>query len=388
MAGNFSQFRPASTQKCAHMTLPKPLSLLSTIFIKDTSGRICLALTRAFLVRWLLVLAIAPLLMSGAARAQAMPRDNQNRPAPYIDVQDETGRTIRIPQPVRRIVSLAPSVTETLFALGVGDRVVGDTDFCDYPPEAKQKTRIGGPVSPSLEAIAALHPDLVVATREINRLDTVHALEQLGIAVYATYPLTVEQVLTSTERLGEILGAGETAHMLTANLRRRLSEVDRRLSGLPPKSVLMIVWLDPLMSVGRDTFLDDALRRAGAHSVIDSPQDWPTVDLEQVVHLQPDYLIISNDNARQVQRELSQLQERTVWRRLEAVRNRHFIVLSEAMSHPSPRLVDGIEQLARALYPSAFAAEAALPGTLSSIRSRFVPCSPLLLPFPQTGRCL
>ena len=332
------------------------------IFIKDTSRRIHLAFTCAFLVRWLFVWGIAPLVVSGDARAQAMRRENLTSSPSYIEVKDETGRTVRIPQPVRRIVSLAPSVTETLFALGAGDRLVGDTDFCDYPAEAKQKTHIGGPVSPSIEAIAALHPDLVMATREINRPESVHSLEALGIAVYATDPQTVEQVLTSTERLGELLGVGDEGRVLTANLRRRLNEIDRRLAGLPPKSVLMIVWLDPLMSVGRSAFLDDALRRAGAHSVIDSPQSWPTIDLEQVVRLQPDYLIISNDNARQVQRELTELQERPGWRQLKAVRDRRFIVVSEAMSHPSPRLVDGIEQLARALYPSAFDADVKLLG--------------------------
>lgn len=329
-------------------------------------------------------------MMSGAVRVQAMPQGNLTSSPSRIEVKDETGRTVRIPQPVRRIVSLAPSVTETLFALGAGDRVVGDTDFCDYPPEARQRTHIGGPVSPSIEAIVALHPDLVVATREINRPDSVHSLETLGIAVYATDPQTVGQVLTSTERLSELLGAREAGHMLTANLRWRLSEIDRRLAGVPAKKVLMIVWLDPLMSVGRKTFLDDALRHAGAHSVIDSPQSWPTIDLEQVVRMQPDYLIISNDDTRQVQRELTELQERPGWRRLEAVRNRRFIVLSEAMSHPSPRLVDGIEQLARALYPAAFTSNAALPGASprnyqETIGARFPQpfCSP-----PQRGGCL
>ena len=346
------------------MILPNHLSLRGTLFIKDTARRIYLALTRAFLVRWLFVLAIVLLVLSGATRAQSMPRENLASSPSRIEVKDETGRIVRIPQPVRRIVSLAPSVTETLFALGAGDRVVGDTNFCDYPPEAKQKTHIGGPVSPSIEAIAALHPDVVVATREINRPESVRALEQLGIAVYATDPQTVEQVLTSTERLGDLLGAADAGRMVTANLRTRLSEIDRRLAGVPPKNVLMIVWLDPLMSVGRSAFLDDALRRAGAHSVIDSPQSWPTIDLEQVVRLQPEYLIISNDDARQVQRELTELQERPGWRKLEAVRKRRFVVVSEAMSHPSPRLVDGIEQLARALYPEAFAVDAAFLGAL------------------------
>lgn len=294
-----------------------------------------------------------------------MTRDNPNSSS--IEVTDETGRPVRIPRPVRRIVSLAPSVTETLFALGLGDAVVGDTDFCDYPAEAKRKPHVGGPINPSVEAIAALHPDVVIASREINRMDSVHSLDQIGIPVYATDPHTVEEVLTSTERLADLFGAADAGRALVARLRDRLGELDRRLAGLPPKNVLMIVWLDPLISVGRNDFLNDALRRAGAHSVINSAQAWPTIDLEEVVRAQPDYLILSNDNEPQVRRELDELQKRPAWRRLEAVRNRRIIVLSEAISRPSPRLIDGIEQLARVLYPSKFVA--AVPRTRSLTRS-------------------
>lgn len=333
---------------------------------------------------------IVPLMLSGAATPQAMPLENRTGSMSRIEVKDETGRMVRIPQPIRRIVSLAPSMTETLFALGAGNRLVGDTDFCDYPPEAKRKTHIGGPIDPNIEAVAALHPDLVVATREINRPDSVRSLEQLGIAVYATDPQTIEQVLSSTERLGDLLGASAAARLLVANLRQRLGEVDRRLAGLPAKNVLMIVWLDPLMSVGRNTFMDDALRRAGARSVIDSPQSWPTIDLEEVIRLQPEYLIISNDNARQVQRELAELQVRPGWRRLDAVRHRRIIVLSEALSHPSPRLVDGIEQLAHALYPSQFAVDAAFVGdpARNCRKSVIARISRPLFSFTQTGGCL
>ena len=374
----------------------------ATVFIQDTSARIRLALTQAFLVRWIFVLAIgdlfaglrvgllmiAPLALCGAATRQATPRDNRTESASRIEVKDEMGRVIRIPQPVRRIVSLAPSVTETLFALGLGDRLVGDTDFCDYPPEAKRKTRIGGAINPNIEAVAALHPDLVVASREINRLDSVRSLERLGLAVYVADAQTVEQVLASTERLGDLLGAADAGRSLTANLRRRLSEVEQRIAGMPAKTVLMVVWLDPLMSVGRNSFLEDALRRAGARSVIDSPQPWPTIDLEQVVRLQPEYLIISNDNPRQVQRELTEFQQRPGWRQLEAVRSRRFIVLSEAFSHPSPRLVDGIEQLARALYPSKFTAGTFLgEPALRFCNFHFARISPTPAHFAQTGAC-
>jgi iron complex transport system substrate-binding protein len=330
------------------------------VLIEDTTGRISLAPARVFLIRWLVALTIGGLLLAGARveSLQAMPRDNTTGPASR-EVTDETGRLVRIPQPVRRIVSLAPSVTETLFALGLGDRIVGDTDFCDYPPEAKQKRRIGGPVDPNIEVIAALHPDLVVATRSINRLASVHSLEQLGIPVYGTDPRSVEQVLTSTERLGQLLGAGDAGRSLLANLRARLSQIDRRLAGLPPQTVMVVVWLDPLISVGRNTFLEDALRRAGAHSIIDTQQSWPNINIEEVIRLQPKYLIFSSDDPQQVQRQLAELQDRPAWRQLDAVRNRRFIVVSEAISHPSPRLVDGIEQLAAALYPSRFASQAA-----------------------------
>lgn len=336
-----------------------PIFGAGQVFIKDTAGRISLAPARAFLIRWLVALTIGCLLAGACVESlQAMPRDNTTGPASR-EVTDETGRSVRIPQPVRRIVSLAPSITETLFALGLGDRIVGDTDFCDYPPEAKRKTRIGGPVDPNIEVIAALHPDLVVATRSINRLASVHSLEQLGIPVYGTDPRSVEQVLTSTERLGQLLGAGDAGRSLLTNLRARLSQIDRRLAGLPPQTVMVVVWLDPLISVGRNTFLEDALRRAGAHSIIDTQQSWPNINIEEVIRLQPKYLIFSSDDPQQVQRQLAELQDRPAWRQLDAVRNRRFIVVSEAISHPSPRLIDGIEQLAAALYPSRFASRAA-----------------------------
>ena len=329
------------------------------VSIKHTAGRISLAPARAFLIRWLFALAIGCLLLGARVESlQAMPRDNTTAPA-YREVKDETGRLVRIPQPVRRIVSLAPSVTETLFALGLGDLIVGDTDFCDYPPEAKQKRHVGGPVDPNIEVIAALHPDLVVASRSINRLASVHSLEQLGIPLYGTDPRTVDQVLASMQRLGELLGAGEMGRALVASLRQRLNQIDRKLAGLPPQTAMMVVWLDPLISVGRNTFLEDALRRAGAHSIIDTQQSWPNINIEEVIRLQPKYLIFSSDDPQQVQRQLAELQDRPAWRQLDAVRNRRIVVVSESISHPSPRLIDGIEQLAAALYPARFAPQAA-----------------------------
>ncbi len=275
--------------------------------------------------------------------------------AGLVSVTDETGRTVSVPQPVRRIVSLAPNLTETLFALGLGDRVVGVTDYCDYPPEAAAKEHIGGPVSPNLEKIAQLRPDLVLATRAGgNRLSTVQSLETLGIAVFATDPHSVEEAILSTERLGELAGATDQGRLVAAGLRRRLSEVAERLSGSELTPVLLVVWLEPLITVGRNTFIADALRRAGAENVIQTAQDWPNTSLEAVARMQPEYLIFASDHSEQSERQIAQLGGRPGWRSLEAMRNQRVIVLGEAIGSPAPRLVDVIEQLARALHPERF----------------------------------
>ncbi|HLP99668.1 MAG TPA: helical backbone metal receptor, partial [Candidatus Limnocylindria bacterium] len=126
-----------------------------------------------------------------SARAQAAPSAGTSPPdAPpsFLEVNDEMGRPVRVPQPVRRIISLAPSLTETVFALGAGDRLAGDTDYCDYPAAAVNKPKVGGVINPSIEKIVALHPDLVLVAKSINRRETVLALEQLGMAAYVTDP--------------------------------------------------------------------------------------------------------------------------------------------------------------------------------------------------------
>jgi iron complex transport system substrate-binding protein len=270
------------------------------------------------------------------------------------DVVDEFGRTIRVPQLPTRIVSLAPSLTETLYALGVQDRLVGDTDYCDYPPDAQKKTKVGGPINPNIEEIAALHPDLVLVTKEINRLDTVRALDTLGIPTYATDARNVDEILSTTQKLADLLGVPETGKSLVADLQSRLAALHARLEAIPPSRVLFIVWTEPLISVGKNTFIADALRKADAASIVESTQDWPQMSLEEVVRLRPEYLVFAESHSDAASREFEVLANRPGWDILEAVRNHHFAVVSDAVNRPAPRIVSAIEDLARQLHPAAF----------------------------------
>ena len=302
-----------------------------------------------------------------AARAQAAaPSPPAEAPAKaaesFVEFHDDLGRVVRIPAAPQRIVSLAPNLTETVFALDLGARLFGDTDFCDYPAEARMRTRVGGPIDPDLEQIVSLHPDVVLATRSLNRAVTVEALDRLGIPVYTTDPRTVQDVAASVRRLGEVLGAKSRGEALAAQMEQRLAELARRLKGRPLRRVFFVVWLDPIISTGPNTFIADALRHAGAESVVNVSQDWPQINLEEVLRQNPDYLVFAGTHPDDPQATIQSLRKRPGWSSLDAVRLGHFAVVSDALARPAPRMLDAIEDLARQLHPEAFA-PAALPPT-------------------------
>jgi cobalamin transport system substrate-binding protein len=299
----------------------------------------------------------SPISAAAAKPGQAQDGAATKNSAPaqtFREVMDETGRTIRIRQPVMRIVSLAPSLTETIYALGLQDRLVGDTDYCDYPPEAQKKQKVGGAINPSLEEIAHLRPDVVLVTKHLNTLDTVHSLDALGIPSYATDPQNVDEIVASAKRLGDVLGASEAGAALAEGLQRRLNVLRQKIGALPPRRVLFVVWTDPLISIGKNTFIADALRRAGAVSIVDSKQNWPQVNWEEVARLQPEVLVFADSHSEMTPEHLDALATRPAWRILNAVRDRNFAVISEAVNRPAPRIVSAIEELAEKLHPEAF----------------------------------
>jgi len=272
-----------------------------------------------------------------------------------IQVTDELGRTIEVPQPVRRIVSLAPNLTETVFALDAGDLLVGDTNVDDFPAAAKTLPHVGAVLAPSLEQIVALHPDLVLATNDLNRRATVDALAGLGLAVYVTDPLSIDDVLASTARIARLIGAGDRGDAAIAEMRARLDALSQRLADVPPRRVLFVVWTEPLISIGKRTFLNDALSHAGAQSVVEIADGWPQISFEYALKLQPEYLVFAGSLAEANAPAEDELSKLPGWRDLNAVRDGKIVIVSDAIDRPGPRMVDAIEELARLLHPDAFA---------------------------------
>jgi len=271
-------------------------------------------------------------------------------------ITDEVGREVKVPADVKRIVTLAPNLTEIVYALGLADKLAGDTNECDSPPEAKSKPHVGEPQNPSLEAIVALHPDLVLATTSINRVETADALERLGIAVYTTAgdTQTVLGMLGSISRMAELMGAKPQGAEMVGRMRQRLEALHARLQDRPMVHVLFVVWEDPLITIGQNTFIADALRWAGAESVVISKQNWPQLSIEEVVRLQPDYIIFTSDHGGTGATQLADLRSRPAWRDLDAVELGHVVDVSEEAVRPSPGLVDAIVQLAHAVHPEVF----------------------------------
>jgi iron complex transport system substrate-binding protein len=267
---------------------------------------------------------------------------------------DDSGTNVAVPVNVQRIVSLAPNLTETVYALGLDDKLVADTTYCDTPPAAKEKPHVGGPANPSLEAIVAMHPDVVLATTMTTR-ETVDAMRKLGLAVYFTDPHTVRGMLDTTQRIAEVAGAPEKGAALVASLKARLDTLHSKLEERPLEHALFVVWEDPLISIGQNTFVADALKWAGGESAIVASQDWPQISMEEVLRIEPDYIVLTPNHAETNNATAAEeLQARPVWRELRAVKLGRIALVDEEFIRPSPGLVGSIEKLARQLHPEVF----------------------------------
>ncbi len=210
---------------------------------------------------------------------------------------DASGARLTLPGPPRRIVSLIPSITEILFALGLGEAVAGCTIYCTQPPEGVAgKTRIGGEKNPKLELIRELGADLVVANIEENVREHIQTLRSWGIPVYVTYPRTVADGIRLIRDLGAVTGAGERAVAIAEPLERRFAEVRAWLAGRHAQRVFCPIWRNPYMSINRDTYVHDMLAICGGENVFgEKPTRYPEVTLDEVAAARPEVILLPDE---------------------------------------------------------------------------------------------
>lgn len=277
-------------------------------------------------------------------------------PALAAPVRDMTGREVEVPRAITRVVSLAPSLTEILFALGAGELTVGVTDFCDYPPKAAAKPKVGTVMAPNAEVILTLQPDLVLATTEGNRQETVLLLERLGLPTFVVRPEGLDGIYASIRSVGRLLGRPARASALVEAMRSRVSWVARQVAGHPRVRVLYVLWPDPLISAGQGSVIDNLITVAGGENVArGSGLRYPRLGLEEVLRVDPEVILLAGMGSRPLLPEAVQGWEG--WQVLRAVRTGRVRSLDGDLLHRSgPRIVEGLEAMARALHPDAFSA--------------------------------
>jgi iron complex transport system substrate-binding protein len=260
-----------------------------------------------------------------------------------ISEVDDLGRTLTLAQPASRVISLTPGITESLFALGAGERVVGVTDYCTYPLEASSRPRVGGMVNPSIETIVGLNPDLILMSMEGNLRQDFTALTSLGIPVFVTNPRNLEGIYRSLRALGRLTGTTNHADAVVASMQARENAIRIHL---PKKKqrVLLLVSIQPLIVAGKNTFLDELLTLAGGENLAAaSALTYPTYSRETVVAQNPDAMVLVSDVVTNLEILTDIFPE---WSRLTAVRrHRIYRVDADILSRPGPRSIDGLELL-------------------------------------------
>ena len=247
----------------------------------------------------------------------------------------------------RRVVSLAPSSTEILYALGVGDRIVGVDQYSDWPPEAAKVARVGSDLAPSVERILALKPDVVFLAASANARELPAELERLGVRVVVSNVATLDDIWRDIVTIGDAVGRHDAAATLVARLRARVAAAGAKAAAQPPVKALIVVWADPLTVVGGHSFVDEEIRAAGGINIAgDASQPYPQYSVERMLACAPEVIVVGSHKGGPA------LEPLTSHASLPAVKNnRVHSVDGDLLFRPGPRVVDGIELLAGLFHP-------------------------------------
>jgi len=321
------------------------VNLVLTRFCRDTACRVSTNSQNPIALCIIAVFVIAYLLSGcGGSDKKAARRDAEV-------FTDAMQRQVNVPRPVKRIVSMAPNVTEMLFAIGLDEEIVGVTDFCDFPDAARQKPKIGGYYNPSIETILSLAPDVIIATPDGYSKERIEKLDQAGISVFLVNPQKIDEVLETMLTLGKVTGKDDVAKQVVGNLRARVEAVREKVISIPvekrPK-VFYEIGHDPLITAGPGNFVDNLISAAGGINIAsDAPTDWPRYSIEAVIMKAPDVIITAPHVASEG--DAATEANASVWQKyktIPAVQNgRIYPVNPDILLRSGPRIVDGLEKL-------------------------------------------
>lgn len=268
--------------------------------------------------------------------------------------KDEVGREVTFPFPPKRIVSLAPNITEILFSLGLDEEIVGVSIHCNFPEKAKTKVRVGSYISLDFEKITSLKPDLIIATGAGNTREMVDRLEKLGFQTYTIYPKNFNDILKSIGHIGEVVNREKEARGIIEGLRKRSQRVIELTKGLSRPKVFIQIGDAPIVTVGKGSFADDLIRLASGENIAGKEKEvYPRFGMEEILKRSPEVIVISSMNPKGDYQKI--LEEWNRWKTIPAVKNgRIHLIDSDLLDRPSPRIIDGLEELARVLHPEKF----------------------------------
>jgi iron complex transport system substrate-binding protein len=270
----------------------------------------------------------------------------EQTPTQYVF--DDLGRLVAINGTPQRIISLAPSNTEILFALGLGDKVVGVTDWCDYPPEALEKEKVGGYVNPDIEKIVALNPDLILVAYG-TPIDVINTLAGLGLTVFGIKTTDLDDLLNDIRRVGELTDKEVEAQALTSEMASRIEAITDATSELQQRPrVFYIVWHDPLWTAGSGTFIHELIEKAGGVNICQNITGYATISIEEVVARDPE-IIIASEWSFEWAKNATELASTNA-----SQTGRIYTCDDDLVQRPGPRLVEGLEWFAHFIHPEIF----------------------------------
>ena len=275
-------------------------------------------------------------------------------PAGNVTFKDEVGREVSVSFPPRRIISRAPNITEILFDLGLDEEIVGVSIHSNFPEKAKTRPRVGSYISLDYEKIISLKPDLIIATGAGNTREMVERLQKWGFPTYVIFPKNLDAIRSSIEHIGQVVGRSEAALKITSDMRRREERVIKLTHGLPRPRVFLQIGEAPIVTVGKGSFADDLIRLAGGRNVAgDEKKMYPRFGMEEILKRAPEVVLISSMSLKSDYEKI--LQEWSKWKTIPAVKNgRIHPIDSDLIDRPSPRIVEGLEEMARIFHPEKF----------------------------------